>query len=418
MSEDTGKSKKVPKLRFPGFTDDWEQRRLGEVSDICGGGTPSTSESDFWDGDIDWYTPAEIGESDYVDGSIRKITAEGLEACSAKILPIGTVLFTSRAGIGNTAILQKEGATNQGFQSIIPKEEKLDSYFIYSSCCMIKKYAEKHGAGSTFLEISGKELRKMKIKIPSFKEQQKIGKFFELLDHHITFQQRKLDHLKERKKALLQKMFPKEGTNVPELRFPGFTDAWEQRRLGEVGKSTGGVSLESEFVETGEYKIISIGSYSENGRYIDQGIRINKSKKVLTRILRKNDLAMILNDKTSTGNIIGRVLLIEEDELYVYNQRTERIEVYTDIFCPVFLYEMLNADNIRSKIIKRAQGNTQIYVNWTDISKLIYYIPQSIDEQQKIGQFFELLDYHITVQQRKLDHLKLRKKALLQQMFV
>ena len=110
--------KRVPEIRFAGFTDDWEQRKLGELAEIVGGGTPSTSVESYWDGDIDWYAPAEIGEQIYLKSSQRKITEEGLNKSSAKVLPIGTVRFTSRAGIGKTAILLKEGCTNQGFQSI------------------------------------------------------------------------------------------------------------------------------------------------------------------------------------------------------------------------------------------------------------------------------------------------------------
>lgn len=160
---------------------------------------------------------------------------------------------------------------------------------------------------------------------------------------------------------------------------------WEQRKLEDFGKATGGTSIESEFSEDGVYKVISIGSYSENSVYNDQGIRAIKSDKTSNRVLNRNDLTMILNDKTTSGNIIGRVLLIEESGIYVYNQRTERIEINLDEYDPVFLYEMLNAPNIREKIIKQAQGNTQIYVNWTTISLLEYMIP-SKEEQVKIGE--------------------------------
>ena len=105
----------IPKLRFPGFTGAWEQRKLGEVAEIVGGGTPSTKVKEYWDGDINWYSPVEIGNSIYASGSVKRITKLGLEKSSAKILPKGTVLFTSRAGIGNTAILSKEAATKSRF---------------------------------------------------------------------------------------------------------------------------------------------------------------------------------------------------------------------------------------------------------------------------------------------------------------
>lgn len=182
---------------------------------------------------------------------------------------------------------------------------------------------------------------------------------------------------------------------------------WEQRKLEDFGKATGGTSIESEFSEDGVYKVISIGSYSENSVYNDQGIRAIKSDKTSNRVLNRNDLTMILNDKTTSGNIIGRVLLIEESGIYVYNQRTERIEIDLDEYDPVFLYEMLNAPNIREKIIKQAQGNTQIYVNWTAISLLEYMIP-SKEEQAKIGEYLHSISNLITLHQREFKYVYCR----------
>lgn len=202
----------------------------------------------------------------------------------------------------------------------------------------------------------------------------------------------------------------------PKIRFNGYTEDWEQRKLEDFGKATGGTSIESEFTEDGIYKVISIGSYSENSVYNDQGIRAIKSDKTNNRVLNRNDLTMILNDKTTSGNIIGRVLLIEESGIYVYNQRTERIEINLDEYDPVFLYEMLNAPNIREKIIKQAQGNTQIYVNWTAISLLEYMIP-SKEEQVKIGEYLHSIDNLITLHQRKCEQTKTLKKYMLQKMF-
>ena len=209
----------------------------------------------------------------------------------------------------------------------------------------------------------------------------------------------------------------KTNNNIPAYRFIGYTDAWELRKLGEFGKATSGISIESEFNETGKYKVISIGSYSETSKYTDQGIRAAKTEKTEKRILNKNDLTMILNDKTASGNIIGRVLLIDADDTYVYNQRTERIEVYENEYLPEFLYQLLNSDNIRSKIIRASQGNTQIYVNWSSISELVYVIPESKEEQAKIAEYFSNLDNLITLHQRKLDTLKEQKKTYLKLLF-
>lgn len=196
-----------PKRRFPGFTGAWEQRKLGEVAKIVGGGTPSTKVKEYWDGDINWYSPVEIGNSIYASGSVKRITELGLEKSSAKILPKGTVLFTSRAGIGNTAILSKEAATNQGFQSIVPKKKLLDSYFIFTETPFLKKYGEINGAGSTFVEVSGKQMAKMPLRLPLLEEQKKIGVFFKQIDSLIALHQRKLDKLKKMKEAYLNEMF-------------------------------------------------------------------------------------------------------------------------------------------------------------------------------------------------------------------
>ena len=202
----------------------------------------------------------------------------------------------------------------------------------------------------------------------------------------------------------------------PNIRFAGFEDDWEQRKLLEFGLATGGTSIESEFSEDGVYKVISIGSYSEDSVYRDQGIRAVRSDKTVNRILNKGDITMILNDKTASGNIIGRVLLIEESGVYVYNQRTERIEVDNSNYDSQFIYTMLNAPAIRDKIIKQSQGNTQIYVNWTTISQTDYLVPQ-FSEQRKIGEYFANLDHLITLHQRKCDELKKVKKFMLQKMF-
>ncbi|AZK44722.1 restriction endonuclease subunit S [Erysipelothrix piscisicarius] len=198
-------NKNKPAIRFKGFNEAWEQRRLGEVADIVGGGTPSTLNPDYWDGKIDWYSPAEINNQIYVNSSERKITDQGFKNSSTKILPVGTVLFTSRAGIGKTAILAKEGCTNQGFQSIVPHKNELDSYFIFSRTEELKRYGETVGAGSTFVEVSGKQMANMRLMMPEIiEEQEKIGTFFSNLDKLITLHQRKCFSIKNDKNYILK----------------------------------------------------------------------------------------------------------------------------------------------------------------------------------------------------------------------
>ena len=167
-----------------------QQRKLGEVATIVGGGTPSTNNDAYWDGDIDWYSPAELGEQVYAERSARRITQAGYDSCSETLLPAGkTILFTSRAGIGNTAILRKSACTNQGFQSLVVNDDT-DVYFVYSMTDRIKKFAERKASGSTFLEISGKGLAAGEFAFPSKDEQVAIGSMFKQLDSLITLHQR------------------------------------------------------------------------------------------------------------------------------------------------------------------------------------------------------------------------------------
>lgn len=176
------------------FPFSWEQRKLSDLAEIVGGGTPDTNNSAYWDGDIDWYAPAEMEGQRYAKGSVRKITELGLQKSSAKILPAHrTVLFTSRAGIGKMAILQRPAATNQGFQSLVLKDGT-DPYFIYSMGERIKGMAEGVASGSTFLEISGKMLGNLEVMVPNLKEQESIATFFRGIDDLITLHQREREN--------------------------------------------------------------------------------------------------------------------------------------------------------------------------------------------------------------------------------
>lgn len=249
------KKEKAPVLRFKDTNGKdypaWEQRELKDVAEIVGGGTPSTSVPAYWNGSIDWYSPTEIGQENFAKGSKRKISNEGLNNSSAKLLPAHkTILFTSRATIGEAAILEREGATNQGFQSIVTKEG-VDVYFLYSYKHHLKKQALIKASGSTFLEISKNEVEGLHVPVPSGEEQAKIGSFFKLVDKAITLHQRKLEALKKLKRTLLQKMFPKKGHLKPELRFFGFTNDWEQRKLNEIASIYDGTHQTPRYTSNG-----------------------------------------------------------------------------------------------------------------------------------------------------------------------
>ena len=198
---------KIPELRFKGFEDVWRKHRLKEVSKIIGGGTPDTKNPKYWNGNINWFSPNEIGNSPYAVSSHKKITDLGLKKSSAKLHPAEkTILFTSRAGIGDMAILTKPAATNQGFQSL-ELNNNVDSYFVYSYGFEIKKKASRLASGSTFLEISKNEMEKITLMFPSEQEQQRIGNFLSKVDQLIELENKKLQNFQQAKKCLLQNMF-------------------------------------------------------------------------------------------------------------------------------------------------------------------------------------------------------------------
>ncbi|WP_172570955.1 restriction endonuclease subunit S [Vibrio fluvialis] len=199
-----------PTLRFK--ADDgsefpeWEEKTLGDINSITGGGTPSTADESLWGGDIQWFTPTEL-KTKYVSVSKRTITDKGLSNSSAKILPKGTVLFSSRATVGDVSIAQQECTTNQGFQSFNGKPKKANNEFTYYWISSHKNEFLRRASGSTFLEISKSEIAKVSICLPSFDEQLKIANFLSAIDQKIDLANSELEKAKEWKRGLLQQMF-------------------------------------------------------------------------------------------------------------------------------------------------------------------------------------------------------------------
>ena len=403
----------IPSIRFRGFDDAWEQRKLGDIADIVGGGTPSTGNQSYWDGDIDWYAPAEIADQIYANSSQKKITGLGYENSSAKMLPPGTVLFTSRAGIGKTAILTRKGCTNQGFQSIVPHRGELDSYFIFSRTEELKRYGELVGAGSTFVEVSGKQMAVMELMVPpTMREQQTIGGFFQQLDQLIALHQRKFEKLTNVKKSMLEKMFPRNGGCYPEIRFKGFTDPWEQRKLGDVVKEITRNDPESE---------APIMMITANNGFIEQSERYAFN---------------------NAGESLKKYILLKTGEL-AYNHGASKLRPYGSCFALTtaenaripFVYHCFSAENqnaefmsielngaeienqLRKIVSSGARMDGLLNISFDEYTSVSVLLPGT-EEQDRIADFFRHLDNLITLHQRELEKLQSIKKALLEKMFV
>ncbi|MDR0682174.1 MAG: restriction endonuclease subunit S, partial [Dysgonamonadaceae bacterium] len=213
-------------MRFPEFQGEWEEKKLGEVAEIIGGGTPDTTIEKYWNGEIQWFTPSEI-KSAYVDKSERTITELGLVKSSAKLLPAGAVLITTRATIGEVAIAQKECCTNQGFQSLVVNDG-INNIFIANWIKQNKNELTKRAKGSTFAEISKSEVEKIPLVIPNTDEQNKIAKFLSLLDERISTQNKIIEQYKSLIKGLNERLFSRK------IRFKEFSEIWELTALEEV----------------------------------------------------------------------------------------------------------------------------------------------------------------------------------------
>ena len=195
----------VPHLRFPEFNGEWETKLINDLAVVIGGGTPDTTIKSYWDGEIQWFTPSEIGKNKYVDSSLRTITEDGLNNSSAKRLPPNTILLSSRATIGECSLSLRECATNQGFQSLVSKKCYVD--FLYYLIQTKKRDLIRKSCGSTFLEISANEVRKIQVSVPTDVEQQKIAGLLSLIDERIATQNKIIEDLKKLKSAIRKKMF-------------------------------------------------------------------------------------------------------------------------------------------------------------------------------------------------------------------
>lgn len=387
----------VPKVRFKGFSDPWEQRKLSEIGKIQGGGTPDSGKPEYWNGTINWFTPTEVSNNGFLENSIRKITNLGLKKSSATLLPPKTVLITSRAGVGNMGILKYPASTNQGFQSFIP-DSNTDEYFIYSMQPFISRIANRWASGSTFTEISGKQMAKIEIGIPDTSEQKKISELMKIIDNLIAANEDKLEQLKTLKKLLMQKIFSQE------WRFKGFTDPWEQRKLLEVAKRLSKTSNKKELPRV-EYADIISGSGKLNKNFSRQHLNDDRvGIQFFAENVLYGKLRPYLNNwlfPNFNGIAIG--------DFWVFQVRKNN--------AASFLYALIQSPQYQ-QISNISTGTKMPRSDWKKVSAISFDIPSTFEEQQMIGNYFLVLDDLIAANEDKLQQLKELKKYLMQNMFV
>lgn len=396
-----------PAIRFKGFTDAWEQRKLGAVAEkTYGGGTPATSNEAYWNGNLPW-----IQSSDIVDGKLfgveprKRITQAGLNNSATQLVPENSIAIITRVGVGKLAFMPFSYATSQDFLSL----SKLNTEPFFTVYACYKKLQSELGAvqGTSIKGITKDELLAKVIMVPQYAEQQQIGAFFSELDNLITLHQRKYDSLVNVKKAMLEKMFPKNGETVPEIRFKGFTDAWEQRKFGDLYSKVS----EKNDLSFGTDKIISVANM-----YFKEDVKDSSEEYMRTyNIMRLGDIAFEGNKSKNYAH--GR---------FVENTIGDGIVSHVfDVFRPIVDYDLffwkylINNEGVMGRIMTRCTKASTMMTNLVanDFLKEEIVVP-SIDEQKEIGKYLDSLDHLITLHQRKLEKLKNIKKSCLEKMFV
>ncbi len=265
--------------------------------------------------------------------------------------------------------------------------------------------------GTKVLSISKSAIKKTTISYPKDSlEQTKIGNYFQNLDKLIEQKEKKYQKLGQLKKAILEKMFPKEGATTPEIRFKGFSGEWEEERLGELSEYKNGKGHEDKQKTSGQYELINLNSISINGGLKHSGKFIDETDITLN----KNDLVMILSD-VGHGDLLGRVALIPENNRFVLNQRVALLRPQKNII-PLFLFYNINAHQKYFKL--QGAGMSQLNISRSSVEDFISYFPLNLHEQTKIGNYFQKLDNLIDLQNQELQKLKNIKKASLAKMFV
>ena len=401
----------TPKLRFKEFDGDWILNNIGKFLIEYKEKVPSSTEIEIYSSSREGLKP----QKDYFDNrELQNFGEYGVvppNYFTYRHMSDDTTFKFNINSIGKKIAVSKE-------YPVFTTNENLDSQFLLlklNESNDFKKFAIEQKKGGTRTRLYFKALCTWETRLPSISEQTKIASFLSAVDEKISQLTQKHELLSQYKQGMMQKLFSQQ------IRFKADDGSefgeWEKLTLSQISKHIGGTALESYVSECGDYNFISIGNYSTNGKYIDNSQRIILNEKTGTKLLDKDDLVMVLNDKTATGDLIGSTILINEDNKYIYNQRSERIICNKSKVLSVYLWHFLNSEMMRSEVRKLAQGGTQIYINFSSVLSIIFLLP-CLAEQNKIANFLSAIDQKIEVVAQQIEQAKTWKKGLLQQMFV
>ena len=406
-----------PRIRFKGFTEDWEQRKLGDIATFSKGNGYSKSDLGSSGDPIilygRLYTNYETTISNvdtFVELKDKSIISQGGEV----IVPASG---ETAEDISRASVVKNQGIIIGGDLNVIKANYLLDPTFLALTISNGEQQKElsKRAQGKSVVHLHNSDLQEVNLTFPLLNEQKEISTLFEKMDNIITLHQRKLEKLKLAKKALLQKLFPKNGSQFPEIRFKGFTDAWEQRKLIDIAKTFIGLvtTMTENYRDSGTLLIrnsdIKEGQFvfSENPIHLDEEF----AEKNKTRRLQIGDVVTV-----HTGDI-GTSAVIEEKEAGAIGFATISTRTDKSILNPYFLATYFNTEKHKCYANSVSTGDGRSNYNIKDFNKLVISVP-TLDEQERISVLINDMNTIITLHQRKLDKLQDMKKGLLQKMFV
>ena len=404
---------KYPQLRFKGFTDPWEQRKLSDGTNKIGDGlhgTPKYSE----DGEVYFVNGNNLVNGQIVIMPETKTVTSNEQSKDDKALNESTILMSINGTIGNLAWYRGENLM-LGKSAAYIEVSDFDKKFIYAylQTRPVKDYYLNSLTGTTIKNLGLKAIRNTNICTPTIDEQAKIGVLFQNLDKTITLHQRKLTKLKELKQGYLQKMFPKNGSKFPQLRFAGFADAWEERKLSSISERVTRKNKNNE-------STLPLTISAQDG-LVDQNDFFNKqvaSRDVTGYFLVKNG-EFAYNKSYSNGYPWGAIKRLDKYDMGV-------LSTLYIVFRPTkinsqFLVSYYDTTRWYREVSKNAAEGARnhglLNIAPTDFFNTLLVVPKIVDEQQKIGSFFKQLDDTIALHQRKLEKLQELKKGYLQKMF-
>ena len=384
----------VPNLRFPEFQGEWKECKLGDIAMVVGGGTPDTNNHKYWNGDIQWFTPSEIGRDKYVTNSLRTISEEGLNKSSAKLLPIGTILLSSRATVGECSINKVECTTNQGFQSLITKEYFSKEFVFYLIQTKRKELIRK-SCGSTFLEISANEVRKIKIAVPTSKEQEKISKLLALLDERIATQNKIIDKLQSLIKGISNRLL--------------YADNSMSIRIEEML-----IERSERTKKNNQYEILSStvnGIFSQRD-YFSKDIASDNN--VGYKIIHLHDIVL------SPQNLwMGNINFNDKFDIGIVSPSYKVFSI-ADGFDKKYVAALLKTHHaLYNYMLVSEQGASTVRrnLNYEAFEQLVFKIP-SLNKQQEIGHVISLLKSQLENANLLIKTYNSQKQYLLRQMFI